>query len=253
MPMAPGSDQATISRNIDELTHHGSRPRSHAQIVAIALSNADKHPGHAFGGGIGSPHKVDILPQPKIAAFHPPKIITPSQGTPFWTRSAAHEMDQPVKTKFAKGGGIGHMADGGYSSADDPWFERSEARAIVDQPMHSGLIPGAGAGRTDRLPLAVGSNSHIVPADAVSGAGQGNTANGVAAWQAAIHGGPYGVPLPKEVHGHGPPSPPHVSTAQLGFAAGGEHHEKTPILAAPGEMVIAVLSSALLVASVARK
>lgn len=54
MPLAPGNSQSAISRNIDELTHHGSRPRSHDQIVAIALSNADKHPKAARGGGIGA-------------------------------------------------------------------------------------------------------------------------------------------------------------------------------------------------------
>lgn len=42
MPLKAGSDQKTISSNISELTHHGSRPRSHEQIVAIALHNADK-------------------------------------------------------------------------------------------------------------------------------------------------------------------------------------------------------------------
>ena len=42
MPLAPGNSRAAISGNISELTHHGSRPRSHAQIIAIALSNARK-------------------------------------------------------------------------------------------------------------------------------------------------------------------------------------------------------------------
>ena len=42
MPLKSGRSQATISANISELTHHGSRPRSHKQIVAIALSKARK-------------------------------------------------------------------------------------------------------------------------------------------------------------------------------------------------------------------
>ena len=42
MPLQPGSSKKVISANIDELTHHGSRPRSHKQIVAIALHNADQ-------------------------------------------------------------------------------------------------------------------------------------------------------------------------------------------------------------------
>lgn len=248
MPLAPGSDQATISSNISELTHHGSRPRSHAQIVAIALSNADRHPHAAFGGGIGTPHAVRMLPQSKMpgassagGGFHQ---MSPSQGTPFWTRAEARQIDDPVKTKFADGGGIGstHMAGGGMSmSTDAPWWERSDAH-IMDQPFHSGLIPGAGAGRTDRLPLAVGSQSHVIPADAVSGAGQGSSQNGSEVWARAIRGAPWGVPLPHEIRGHGPPAPPHApasmtdTSSQIGLATGG--HSKTSILAAPSEIVV---------------
>jgi len=42
MPLKPGKSREAISSNISELEHHGSRPRSHKQIVAIALSNARK-------------------------------------------------------------------------------------------------------------------------------------------------------------------------------------------------------------------
>ena len=38
MPLFGGKEN--IGRNIRELTEHGKRPRSHAQIVAIALSKA---------------------------------------------------------------------------------------------------------------------------------------------------------------------------------------------------------------------
>lgn len=62
MPLKGGKSQKVISENIHELTHHGSRPRSHAQIVAIALHNADKYSaggladaaGYAKGGVFGS-------------------------------------------------------------------------------------------------------------------------------------------------------------------------------------------------------
>lgn len=40
MPLFPG--KANIGRNIKELEEHGTRPRSHQQIVAIALSTARK-------------------------------------------------------------------------------------------------------------------------------------------------------------------------------------------------------------------
>ncbi len=229
MPLAPGSDQATISQNISELTHHGSRKRNHDQIVAIALSNADRT-GHALGGGIGS--------------FHPAKVMSSSEGTPWWTKAAAHEMMAPAH-------GIGgHFAAGGMMSPSEasPWTERADAR-IIDMPMHGGLIGGSGAGRTDRLPLSVPSGSHVIPSDAVSGAGQGSTQFGANALQAAMRTGPYGVALPKEVHGRGPPAAQHASMAgenptgieksmMTGLAQGGEAHHRTSILAASGEMVV---------------
>lgn len=48
MPLRPGMP---VSDAIHELTHHGSRPRNHNQIVAIALHNHDKK--MADGGGLG--------------------------------------------------------------------------------------------------------------------------------------------------------------------------------------------------------
>jgi hypothetical protein len=42
MPLLPG--KANVGPNITELEEHGSIPRSHAQILAIALHTAlDKH------------------------------------------------------------------------------------------------------------------------------------------------------------------------------------------------------------------
>jgi hypothetical protein len=40
MPLKPG--KKNIGANIKELEEHGSRPRSHKQIVAIALNEARK-------------------------------------------------------------------------------------------------------------------------------------------------------------------------------------------------------------------
>ena len=52
MPLTPG---APISDTIKELYHHGSRPRSRDQIIAIAEANHDRRPKKAFGGPMGMP------------------------------------------------------------------------------------------------------------------------------------------------------------------------------------------------------
>lgn len=54
MPLKPGKSQAVISTNIKELENHGSRPRSHKQIIAIAEAEARRTGGggkHSSAGG----------------------------------------------------------------------------------------------------------------------------------------------------------------------------------------------------------
>ncbi len=46
MPLKRGTTQKVISSNIRELMEHGSRPRSHKQIVAIALDKARESGAH---------------------------------------------------------------------------------------------------------------------------------------------------------------------------------------------------------------
>ncbi len=241
MPLLPGKEN--IGTNITELREHGSRHRSEKQILAIALSEADRHPHAALGGGIGS--SLGRLPHIGIGASHS-QVMSPSQSTPFWTRTAARQIDaSPAR-------GIGHFAAGGglmSASEASPWTERADAR-IMDQPFHGGLIGGSGAGRTDQIPLAVGGDSHVMPADVVSGLGQGHTLAGARILDASLKTGPWGVPFPHEARGRGPPAPPHVSTAaenpaptgieksmMSGLAEGGPT-KKTSILAASGEYVV---------------
>lgn len=45
-------------------------------------------------------------------------------------------------------------------------------------PINNGLLGSKTAGRTDRLPTKIQPNSYIVPADVVSGIGQGNSLAG---------------------------------------------------------------------------
>lgn len=296
MPLAPGSDRATISRNISELTHHGSRPRSHEQIVAIALANADRHPHKDAGGAI--PPKEYIEPPadknrkggetPSVPGTHDrPDFSNPNDLAPAVPPNRQDEREQGSKA----GGHVG-LAFGGSMSHGDPlgglakphavslgkiaplappkaamtniphpWFERQEARSMgkgfaegghvglasgggvyPDMPFDGGLIGGSGGGRTDRLPLSVPNDSHVVTADVMSGMGQGHTAFGGRLLTQALRIGPYGVPVPTEIHGHGAPHAPAApSQHALGESHGGraqDHGGRVGILAASGEFVI---------------
>jgi hypothetical protein len=168
------------------------------------------------------------------------KAISPSQASPWWERSEARGMAGGAHTGFYTGGDVGmgtraHFDSGGQPSfgQDNPWWERSEARQ-ADIPFHGGLIDSSIAGRTDRLPLAVGTEAHVAPADVVSGVGQGNTLAGARILTLASRIGPWGTALPREDHGHTIPRPP---SEQATMMARGGYPGRVGILAAGGEFV----------------
>jgi hypothetical protein len=167
--------------------------------------------------------------------------ISSSMQTPFWTRAAAREMDKPMAGGMAGGN---HLADGGLTTGNEmPWWERQDAR-IADIPFHGGLIGGSGGGRTDQIPMSVPSGSHVLPADSVSGAGQNATQSGALNIIHALRIGPWGVPDPQEIKGHGPPHAPAavhlpgesgIDEAKRGGTSG---PRRVSVLVASGEIAI---------------
>jgi hypothetical protein len=217
-----------------------SRAMHHHRAGGGSLSHGDPL------GGLATPHAVHMLSGPKMGgagggAHGGDKMVSPSQGSPWWSRSEARDLGKG----FAAGGGVGMasggMADGGLSmSEESPWWERSDAR-IADVPFNGGLINSSGAGRTDRLPLAVRTESFVVPSAEVSGLGQGTTLAGARILTQALRIGPYGTPLPHEMRGHGVPMPsrgPGMPQGEAPEMARGGYHKTVGILAAGGEFVI---------------
>lgn len=214
---------------------HGASPEvrrvaggmSERQLRDFAATRGLASGGNA--GGIGHPEAYHLMPAHGIGAAHAVPVMSGSQATPWWSRSSARMEEQPMRHGFAAGG---MMA----ASEASPWWERSEARQF-DTKHPGGLIDSSLAGRTDRLPLAVPSESHILPADSVSGAGQGNSLAGARILQQAMRIGPYGVPFPPAMHAHTIPHPPSLPHSETGLAAGGRPKDVS-ILAAGGEMVV---------------
>lgn len=95
----------------------------------------------------------------------------------------------------------------------------------------SGLIHSSVPGRTDRLSMRVKPNSYVIPADVVSGIGQGNTMAGAKMFD-QIFKGPHGSSMPKVgARRASLPRPPRVKLADGGAA-------DPDIIAAGGEYVI---------------
>lgn len=110
----------------------------------------------------------------------------------------------------ADGGGTGY-ADGGMPAT--PWYVRNESRNMNT----AGGLNSSVAGRTDHLPIKVASGSYVLPADVVSGLGQGNTSNGMKVLGSMFAGGPFGAKAPKMKGGSSAPKPP----KPMKFADGG--------------------------------
>lgn len=92
---------------------------------------------------------------------------------------------------------------------------------------HVGPIRSLVAGRTDHLPMDVKPESFVIPADIVSGLGEGNTENGFHAFNRLFN--LPGASAPAAIHGAG------LQRADGGKVPG---NGNVPIMAAGGEYVV---------------
>ena len=103
--------------------------------------------------------------------------------------------------------------------------------------LHTGPIHSPVAGRTDHLPVNVPSGAYVIPADIISGMGQGNTVAGFKQVRRIFGGVPYsGAGMP-----YGANSGPYGSQLP-GKAEGGSTDNSgapVPVVVAGGEYVLA--------------
>lgn len=129
-----------------------------------------------------------------------------------------------------------HFAEGGAPSSSEmaSWTTRREAS---DSVHNNGLFNSPVPGRTDKLDTLVPAGSYVIPADVVSGLGEGNTMAGSSVLDKMFSTGPYGMKLKSVGHGgvglpgipgmphnmHGVPRADGGSTPTRIIAAGGEY------------------------------
>ena len=160
-----------------------------------------------------------------------------------------HKYSQALAASLRTAYGPKHKAFGGGMNMP-PWWIRNEARQMNAQPS-SGALLSSIPGRTDHIPLKLPKGSYVVPADVVSGLGQGNTNAGHSVLDRMFKTGPFGMSAPlknaRPVMPHMPmPKPPRaaglgnmdIRPGKLGFADGGEAPGEVPVMAAGGEHVL---------------
>lgn len=160
----------------------------------------------------------------------------------------------PATTSYAQGGATDPAAGPPRDYALGGSLEQKGGVHMVERGIPTGgFLNTAGPGRTDNLNIRPHADSYVLPADVVSGLGEGNSLAGAKALDLALHTGPHGIPMPTASHvGHrmGPPRPPAVGgggggggfSGFGGFGglghAGGGHVDRVPIVAAGGEYII---------------
>lgn len=121
-------------------------------------------------------------------------------------------------------GGGEHMAAGGGPRLETaPWYMKREASSSVYHPQ--GLFKGVTGGRTDVLNRAVPAGSYVIPADVVSGLGEGNTMAGANVLDKMMHTLPFGIKGGKGAGGIGMPSSK-AGHFIGGGEVGGEYYER---------------------------
>lgn len=161
-------------------------------------------------------------------------------------QAAGHPHDQSVaaalsnarRHPLARGG----YAAGGLSMVETPseelppWIRQSSRD--LDYALSRGqssLVGGSVPGRTDKVPTDVPSGSYVIPADVMSGLGEGNTHAGAAIMDKMLHSMPYGIMAPGRA---GQRALPHHMALAGGWKKGGAPQGKAKIIVAGGEYVV---------------
>lgn len=117
---------------------------------------------------------------------------------------AGHPRDQALAAAYRN---QRQSKAGGGALSSPPFWARSAAHDLE----RSGFIHGYTGGRTDAVPARVRNNGYVIPADIVSGIGQGNSLAGAHALGSMFKMGPYGAGAVQA------PAMPHMGH----FASGG--------------------------------
>lgn len=169
---------------------------------------------------------------------------------------AGHPRDQAIAASLSNARRHPHRAPGGFVPPDvfanaphlemggmptgsemAPWYVR-QAEYAAEKEHPGGLLASGVPGRTDQLNRIVPAGSYVVPADVVSGLGEGNSLAGANILSRAMGMGPHGIPMPRVSAQMGPPRPP--APFREPRAKGGGVGEPTPVVLAGGEFVVPV-------------
>jgi len=224
--------------------------------AAAAQMQSDPSAGPALRAQFTPPQLWDMFDQIGWSRGEqnpqPPPSMFPPGMMPMMPMGGMGMGGMGMGRQFAHGGYVdqpGYYQRGGLgvpqmnTMASQAHYSAINMRPAIGRPpgihlMASSSIPG----RTDRIPMRARPGSYVLPADVVSGLGQGNTHAGARMWGQAIMasvpgagtmGGLRRGSMPK------PPGMPGLGRPARGLADGGSvDDEYVPIITAGGEVLI---------------
>lgn len=184
-------------------------------------------------------------PPASAATAAPAASLLGTPGVPLTPEQQAAQLTANFGPSFANanpvggGGGSGGNARGGRLAAGGPTpsemastFGREAGEMGATHP--GGLVGGLTAGRADKVPMSVAAGSHVIPADVMSGLGDGNSLAGAHAMDLAMNSGPGGIKLPRGPHrGMGMPAA-RTAPPRTAFAKGGPVYQGHTLRLASG-------------------
>lgn len=184
----------------------------------------------ADGGPMGPPDPRLNNPQyreqyERYAAMDPNQLQQLAVSMPFSTPQGQMIRDL-AKEKLMSGPDVELVTGETYAGGGDVRGRSRQRRGDLKVD-RSGALQSTIPGRTDHIPMTAPTGSYVVPADVVSGLGEGNSLAGAKIMAEMLKGGPWGPDTSAQMP-TGPASP---------MARGGKT-KPVPILAAGGEYVI---------------
>ena len=190
----------------------------------------------AISGGLpGTDSKKAPTPAPAVGSTAMPPASKPAPEpavapTPSSCcgKAAGGGVDHALRIAREVGGGLNHLHVPHLHKPKlrlPTAFKHARHMASTE---HVGAIHSSVAGRTDHLPMHVPTGSYVIPADIVSGMGEGNTIAGFKHLHRMFGGTPYNA-TSQTPYGQG--------ATPYGMAAGGKT-DGVPIVAAGGEHVL---------------
>ena len=169
------------------------------------------------------------------------KRTLPNVGGAPQAQSPAAAPTQMPGTGYRRGGKVKKRADGGVMSLSeaDPVWTRAQGRAETGGAGATGYLHGPTPGRADAILTTAPAGSYVIPADVVSGLGEGNSMAGAGVMDRIIRTGPHGVQaMPSARVSHGPPRAPGLFHQAKGGAMGVPDAKPQPVALSHGEYVV---------------